>query len=70
MLFRSGERARIFAEAYGRDPDFARFYRAMQACEQAFKPGDTRFMLSPDNTSSVCSAFTEAVKPLGTAHVK
>lgn len=65
-----GERARIFAEAYGRDPDFARFYRAMQACEQAFKPGDTRFMLSPDNTSSVCSAFTEAVKPLGTPHVK
>ena len=65
-----GERARIFAEAYGRDADFARFYRAMQACEQAFKPGDTRFMLSPDNTSSVCSAFTEAVKPLGTPHVK
>ena len=61
-----GERNRIFAEAYGRDPDFARFYRAMQACEQAFKPGETRFMLSPDNTSSVCSAFTEAVKPLGT----
>ncbi len=61
-----GERNRIFAEAYGRDPDFARFYRAMQACEQAFKPGETRFLLSPDNTSSVCSAFTESVKPLAT----
>lgn len=59
-----GERNRIFAEAYGRDPEFARFYRAMQACEQSFKPGETRFMLSPDSTSSVCSAFTEGVKPL------
>ena len=58
-----GERNRIFAEAFGRDPEFARFYRALQACEAAFKPGETRFMLSPDNTSSVCSAFTEAVKP-------
>jgi modulator of FtsH protease HflC len=60
-----GERNKIFAEAFGRDPEFARFYRALQACEQAFKPGETRFMLSPDTTSSVCSAFTEAVKPHG-----
>ena len=56
-----GARNRIFAEAYGRDPEFARFYRAMQACEQAFRPGETRFMLSPDSTSSVCSPFTDAV---------
>jgi len=56
------ERNRIFAEAFGKDPEFARFYRAMQACERAYKPGETRFMLSPDNTSSVCSPFTEAVK--------
>jgi modulator of FtsH protease HflC len=62
-----GERNRIFAEAFGRDPEFARFYRALQACEQAFKPGETRFMLSPDNTSSVCSAFTEAVRPAAPA---
>lgn len=63
-----GERNRIFAEAYGRDPEFARFYRAMQACEAAFavKPGEpqTRFLLSPDSTSSVCSTFTDGVKPL------
>ena len=59
-----GERNRIFAEAYGRDPEFARFYRAMQACESAFQGGQTRFMLSPESTSSVCSAFTEGVKPL------
>lgn len=56
------ERNHIFADAFGRDQDFARFYRAMQACEAAFKGGDTRFMLSPDSTNSVCSAFTEQVK--------
>lgn len=56
-----GERNRIFAEAFGKDPEFARFYRALQACEQSFRPGETRFMLSPD-TSSVCSSFTEAIK--------
>jgi modulator of FtsH protease HflC len=59
-----GERNRIFAEAYNRDPDFARYYRALQACETAFKPGETRFMLSPDNTSSVCSPFIDGAKPL------
>jgi membrane protease subunit HflC len=41
------ERNRIFAEAFGKDPDFFAFYRAMQAYETAFKPGDTRFLMSP-----------------------
>ena len=64
ILRGEGEAGRnhIFAEAFGRDPEFARFYRAMQACEQAFRPGETRFLLSPDNTTSVCSSFTDAVK--------
>ena len=57
-----GARNRIFADAYNQDPEFARFYRAMQACETAFKGSDTRFMLSTDSTSSVCSAFTEGTK--------
>ena len=30
-----GERNRIFAEAFGRDPEFFAFYRAMQAYETA-----------------------------------
>jgi modulator of FtsH protease HflC len=59
-----GERNRIFAEAFGRDPEFARYYRALQACEQSFKPGETRFMLSPDSTSSVCAPFTDGARPL------
>jgi membrane protease subunit HflC len=41
------ERNRIFAEAFGRDPDFFAFYRSMQAYEAAFKPGETRFLISP-----------------------
>lgn len=41
------KRNRIFAEAFGRDPDFFAFYRSMQAYETAFKPGETRFLVSP-----------------------
>jgi modulator of FtsH protease HflC len=42
-----GERNRIFAESYGRDPDFFAFYRSMQAYETALKSGDSRIVLSP-----------------------
>ena len=42
------ERNRIFAEAYGKDIDFFRFYRNMQALEAGIKPG-TRMLLSPDS---------------------
>jgi membrane protease subunit HflC len=41
------ERNRIFAESFGKDPDFFAFYRSMQAYEAAFKPGETRFLVSP-----------------------
>lgn len=43
------ERNRIFAEAYGRDPEFFAFYRSMQAYEQSMKPGDTRLVITPDS---------------------
>ena len=41
------ERNRIFAESFGKDPDFFAFYRSMQAYETAFKAGDTRFLINP-----------------------
>ncbi len=44
-----GERNRIFAEAFGRDPDFFSFYRSMQAYEAAFHRNDTRMLLKPDS---------------------
>jgi len=43
------QRNHIFAEAYGRDPDFFAFYRSMQAYEQGLKSGDTRMVISPDS---------------------
>jgi membrane protease subunit HflC len=42
-------RNRIFAEAFGQDPDFFTFYRSMQAYEAGLKPSDTRFLLRPDS---------------------
>jgi modulator of FtsH protease HflC len=43
-----GERNRIFADAYGRDPDFFAFYRSMQAYEAGLRANDTRMLLKPD----------------------
>jgi modulator of FtsH protease HflC len=44
-----GERNRIFAEAYGRDPEFFSFYRSMQAYEAGLRSNDTRMLLKPDS---------------------
>ena len=44
-----GKRNRIFAEAFGRDPEFFAFYRAMQSYEKALIGGDTSLILSPDS---------------------
>jgi len=44
-----GERNRIFASAFGRDPQFFAFYRAMQSYEKALIGGDTSLILSPDS---------------------
>jgi membrane protease subunit HflC len=43
------ERNRIFADAYGKDPDFFAFYRSMQAYERSMQHGDTRLVLRPDS---------------------
>jgi len=43
------QRTRIFAEAYGRDPDFARFYRSLQAYQTALGQGDTTMVMSPED---------------------
>jgi membrane protease subunit HflC len=43
------ERNRLFAEAYGRDPDFFAFYRSMSAYEAGLRSNDTRFLLRPDS---------------------
>jgi membrane protease subunit HflC len=43
-----GERNRVFAEAFNRDPEFFAFYRTMQAYEAGLR-GDTRMLLKPDS---------------------
>lgn len=42
------ERARIFARAYGRDPEFAAFYRSMAAYRNALREG-TPIVVAPDS---------------------
>jgi membrane protease subunit HflC len=44
-----GERNRIFADAFGKDPDFFAFYRSMQAYESGMRHNDTRMLLRPDS---------------------
>ena len=44
-----GKRNKIFADAFGKDPQFFAFYRAMQAYEKALIGGETSLILSPDS---------------------
>ena len=44
-----GQRNAIFADAFGKDPQFFSFYRAMQSYEKALIGGDTSLILSPDS---------------------
>ena len=45
-----GERNRIFAEAFGQDPEFFDFYRSMAAYRRALEDGDTtRMVLTPNS---------------------
>lgn len=44
-----GEAAKIYASAYGKDPKFFEFYRAMQAYRTTLDAKETTIILSPDN---------------------
>ena len=54
------ERNRVFAEAFGKDPEFFSFYRSMQAYEKGLTGGDTRMILSPSS-----DFFRDFGDPLG-----
>ena len=43
------ERNQIFAQAFGRDPEFFEFYRSMTAYQRSLQPGNSTMVLSPDN---------------------
>ena len=44
-----GQRNKIFADAFGQDPEFFAFYRSMQAYGKTFNAGETSMILSPDS---------------------
>ncbi|MCO5065425.1 MAG: protease modulator HflC [Rhizobiaceae bacterium] len=44
-----GERNKVFADAFGRDPEFFDFYRSMNAYSQALDGQGTTMLLSPDS---------------------
>ena len=56
-----GQRNKIFATAFGRDPQFFAFYRAMQAYEKALIGGETSLVLSTD--SDFFKFFGKSIKP-------
>ena len=43
------EAIKIYANSYGRDPEFADFYRSMNAYTEAFKGEKTKMVVSPDS---------------------
>jgi membrane protease subunit HflC len=44
-----GLRNKIFADSYGKDPDFFAFYRSMQALEIGLQKDGTKMLLTPDS---------------------
>ncbi|MFM7986850.1 MAG: protease modulator HflC, partial [Candidatus Fonsibacter sp.] len=45
-----GQRNKIFADAFGKDPEFFSFYRAMQSYEKSLvSSSGTSLVLSPDS---------------------
>ena len=43
------ERNRIFAEAFGRDPEFFEFYRSLAAYERALQGSNSTMVITPDS---------------------
>jgi membrane protease subunit HflC len=41
---------RLYAQSYGKDPDFFSFYRSMQAYESSFQESGSRFLMSPKDS--------------------
>lgn len=66
-------RNKIFAAAFGKDPDFFAFYRSMQAYTAGLRPGNTRLVLSPTSdffryfSNPNGAAPSPAAKPLAAA---
>ncbi len=60
-----GERNKIFAEAFGRDPEFFDFYRSMIAYAEALQNSDTTMVLSPNSEFFRFFSDAEGIKRQG-----
>jgi len=47
--FADSEANKIYANSYGKDPEFADFYRSMNAYKESLKTENTKMLISPDN---------------------
>jgi membrane protease subunit HflC len=61
------ERNRVFAEAYGSNPEFFGFYRSLAAFEQTMQQGNSSIVISPN--SEFVRAMFEAVRAEGLGEV-
>jgi membrane protease subunit HflC len=41
--------SKIYAEVYGRDPEFYSFYRSLEAYRETFKRGNDMLVIKPDD---------------------
>lgn len=60
------EAARIYAEAFGRDPQFAQFYRSLDAYKASFNNKSDVMVLDP-SSSDFFKVFRGGVAPVGNA---
>ncbi len=60
------EAARIYAEAFGRDPQFAQFYRSLDAYKASFSNKSDVMVLDP-SSSEFFKVFRGGVAPVGNA---
>lgn len=57
-----GEAAAIFAKVYGKDPEFARFCRSMQAYRDSFKDENDMLIIQPNSNNKFLEYFTTNAK--------
>jgi membrane protease subunit HflC len=55
----------IFAEAFGRDPEFFDFYRSLTAYQRALKDGNSTMVINPNNEFFTYLKNTQGTAPAG-----
>jgi membrane protease subunit HflC len=60
------EAARIYADAFGRDPQFAQFYRSLDAYKASFSSKSDVMVLDP-SSSEFFKVFRGGIAPAGTS---